>query len=180
MSLDQPPAVRTQPELAEMAPLAPGGLRFAARVIDALVLLVLWLVATVATGMFGDVMRAQERGDGLMESAEALDPAKAVLAFGIVYLGYFLYEGALLAHNGQTLGKRAVGIRVAMLADGDLPGHRGWTRAAVYAFPGLLGGSPFGLFGQLFWVVNSLWFVRDHPYHQCLHDKAAKTVVVRA
>ncbi|MEV6106929.1 RDD family protein [Streptomyces sp. NPDC051940] len=182
MSLDQPsPAVRPQPALAEMAPLAPSGLRFAARLIDSLLLLVLWIVAAIATGLFGDVLAVQEDGGGFMDQAGAVDPAKAVLAYGLVYVAYFVYEGAMLARRGQTLGKMAAGIRVAVLADGDIPGGRGWTRAAVYALPGVVGGAPgIALVGQGFWLVNSLWFLRDRPYRQALHDKAAQTVVVRA
>ncbi|MFC7218500.1 RDD family protein [Streptomyces polyrhachis] len=185
MSLDQSapsaPAVRPKPALHEMAPLAPTGLRFTARVLDSLVLAVLWFVSATVTGLFGEVMEAQRAGGSFVEQTASVDPVRAVLAFALTYLVYFLYEGALLARSGQTLGKKAVGIRVAVLSDGDIPGQRGWTRAAVYALPGVLGGAPgLSLLGQLFWLTDSLWFLRDRPYRQALHDKAAKTVVVRA
>jgi hypothetical protein len=32
--------------------------------------------------------------------------------------------------------------------------------------------------GFIFWLINVLWCTWDDPYHQCIHDKAAKTVVV--
>jgi uncharacterized RDD family membrane protein YckC len=95
------------------------------------------------------------------------------LEFTLPWLVYFLYEGALLAHDGQTLGKKAVGIRVASYADGSPPGKAGWARAAVYILPG-----AFFCLGYLFWLLNALSCTWDRPYRQCLHDKSAKTVVV--
>lgn len=88
---------------------------------------------------------------------------------------YFVYEGTLLARDGQTLGKKAAGIRVAAYADGSPPERKGWARAAVYALPGVFAGP-----GYLFWLFNVASCLRDRPYHLCLHDKSAKTVVVTA
>ncbi|MFK4273751.1 RDD family protein, partial [Streptomyces milbemycinicus] len=51
----------------------------------------------------------------------------------------------------------------------------GWVRAAVYALPEIVPCCGF-----LFWLINVLWCTWDRPYRQCLHDKAAKTVVVSA
>jgi uncharacterized RDD family membrane protein YckC len=50
------------------------------------------------------------------------------------------------------------------------------VRAAVFALPGILSAVCVG---ALFWLLNVLWCTWDQPYRQCLHDKAAKTVVVR-
>lgn len=93
------------------------------------------------------------------------------LIYAVVYFGY---DGYMLTTRGQTFGKRWMKIRVAMLQDGTNPaGQPGWTRAAVYALPPIV-----PCCGSLFWLVNVLWCLWDQPYHQCLHDKAAKTVVV--
>jgi hypothetical protein len=63
-----------------------------------------------------------------------------------------------------------------MLADGSIPrGNPGWFRAAVYALPQLV-----PCVGVLFWLFNVLYCTWDQPYRQCLHDKAARTVVVSA
>jgi uncharacterized RDD family membrane protein YckC len=82
----------------------------------------------------------------------------------------------MLSRTGQTLGKMALKIRVANFSDGSVPGSAGWVRAAVFALPGILSAVCVG---ALFWLLNVLWCTWDQPYRQCLHDKAAKTVVVR-
>ena len=46
-------------------------------------------------------------------------------------------------------------------------------RAAVYALPGLVPGA-----GGLFALLNELWLTWDSR-SQCLHDKAAHTVVIK-
>lgn len=148
-----------------MAPLATLGQRFLARVVDSLILIVLDLV-----------MSAAVLGGELSDPADA-DLGKQVVAGGLTFILYFVYEGAMTAARGQTFGKMLLRIRAARLVDGAVPGSSGWNRAAVYALPGVLGVI---LIGPLFWLVNSLWCTWDKPYRQCLHDKAARTVVVAA
>ncbi|MER5636343.1 RDD family protein [Kitasatospora sp. NPDC002227] len=95
---------------------------------------------------------------------------------GAVWLGYALYvvyEGLMLSRDGQTLGKKVMHVRVAMLVDGSSPtAAAAWTRAAVFVAPALL------CCWALWWLVDGLFGVFDKPYRQCIHDKAAKTVVV--
>ncbi|MFI1971688.1 hypothetical protein BLA24_19630 [Streptomyces cinnamoneus] len=94
----------------------------------------------------------------------------------IISVVYFVYEGLMLTSRGQTVGKMLMKIRVGMLENGAIPaGTPGWTRAAVYSLPQIVPCCGF-----VFWLVNVLWCTWDEPYHQCLHDKAAKTVVVSA
>ncbi|BBA97620.1 hypothetical protein RVR_3448 [Actinacidiphila reveromycinica] len=148
-----------------MAPLAGFGQRFLARLIDTVVLLA--VVVVVSWAVMGDDVR---HGTDETLGRRAL--------VGIVgYLLYFAIEGAMTAARGQTLGKMALRIRAARLVDGAVPGPAGWTRAAVYVLPAVL---SVILVGPLFWVVNSLWCTWDRPFRQCLHDKAARTVVVAA
>ncbi|MFD7500565.1 RDD family protein [Streptomyces sp. NPDC059850] len=155
------------PDLAGMPPLATPGQRFVARLIDGLVLGAIW---TVALGMTG----ALQYG---MEHPGEQDLGKVMGGLLITMAVYFGYEGAMLARSGQTLGKKAMRIRVAMLSDGNIPGGQGWVRAAVYTLPGLL--IPV-LVGTLFWVVNAVSLLWDKPFQRCLHDKVARTVVVSA
>lgn len=148
-----------------MAPLASYGRRFLARVIDTAILVAI------------DVLVGSAVLRGAMAHPRDTSYGKEVLVGTLTFVLYFGYEGAMTAARGQTLGKRALRIRAARLADGSVPGPAGWGRAAVYALPGLLGAI---LIGPLFWLVNSLWCTWDRPYRQCLHDKAARTVVVAA
>ncbi|MGW2251462.1 RDD family protein [Kitasatospora sp. NPDC001660] len=94
-------------------------------------------------------------------------------AFWLACALYLVYEGLMLGRDGQTLGKKAMKIRVAMLVDGNSPTRpAAWTRAAVYILPAVICCAAF------WWLVDGLFGVFDKPYCQCIHDKAAKTVVV--
>lgn len=94
-------------------------------------------------------------------------------AFWLGCAVYLVYEALMLSRDGQTLGKKAMKIRVAMLLDGNPPTQSAaWTRAAVYILPAVL------CCAGLWWIIDGLFGVFDKPYRQCLHDKAAKTVVV--
>lgn len=148
-----------------MAPLATFGQRFAARAIDTVILVAVGMAVTFAA-LGGQVFHAEDASYG-----------KQVLVGTLGYVLYFALEGAMTAVRGQTVGKMVLRIRAARLSDGGVPGAAGWARAAVYALPGVLSAI---LIGPLFWLINSLWCTWDRPFRQCLHDKAARTVVVAA
>lgn len=94
-------------------------------------------------------------------------------AFWLGCVIYLVYEALMLARDGQTLGKKAMKIRVAVLVDGNTPTQAAaWTRAAVYILPAVI------CCAALWWIIDGLFGVFDKPYRQCVHDKAAKTVVV--
>ncbi|WNI15705.1 RDD family protein [Actinacidiphila sp. ITFR-21] len=140
------------------------GSRFLARVIDTVVLVAIdWLLAAALAGP---------------TSPDDFSYADQVLLSALVFVLYFAYEGAMTSARGQTLGKMVLGIRVVLLDGGAVPaGRPAWTRAAVYALPGVL---LVVLIGPLYWLLDSLWCAWDRPNRQCLHDKAAGTVVVAA
>ncbi|MER6144669.1 RDD family protein [Streptomyces sparsogenes] len=145
--------------LAGMPPLANRGRRLVARIVDALIIgIPVGLVMAVLVGDYDPVNNNNE-----------------ATAMTIVYaLVYFVYEGLMLTKYGQTVGKKLMRIRVAMLENGEIPaGQPGWLRAGTYALPEIVPCCGF-----IFWLVNVLWCTWDRPFHQCLHDKVAKTVVV--
>jgi len=146
--------------LAGMPPLASRGKRLVARIIDALLIgIPIGLIMGLSFGGWNSV------DDGRTYAQEAV--------YTVVYL---LYEGLMLTRSGQTVGKKLMRIRVAMLANGAVPhGSPGWVRVVVYHLPPLI-----PCLGSLFWLVNVLFCTWDKPFRQCLHDKAAKTVVVEA
>ncbi|GAA1242506.1 hypothetical protein GCM10009665_36610 [Kitasatospora nipponensis] len=134
--------------------LASPGDRFLARLIDAAVLLIpvilVWTVVTAAAGYF-----------------------VASILIGAIYAGYDALM--LLTQNQQTVGKKAMKLRVVSLAHGGRPtDNELFVRAAVY-------GGPLVVYclGNLFYLVNVLFPLWDKPFQQALHDKAAKTVVVK-
>ncbi|MFE1928797.1 RDD family protein [Streptomyces sp. NPDC059474] len=125
------------------------GARFAARVLDIGVLVVVVLLASVLTDFAGDAL-------------------PALLAM-VVVGGY---EPVLTAVYGATLGKRLCGLRVVRRGEGS---GLGFGRA-LWRWACVLVGCAVPVLG----VVNLLRCAWDRPYRQCLHDKAADTVVRRA
>ncbi|MFG2196285.1 RDD family protein [Streptomyces sp. NPDC048639] len=147
--------------LAGMPPLANRGKRLVARIIDALIIFVpVGLIMYFAVGGY--------------DPTDTDDSGRQAAVQGVSLLVYLIYEGLMLTRFGQTVGKKLMNIRVAMLEDGSVPrGAPGWIRACVYTVPEIVPCCGF-----IFWLVNVLWCTWDRPYRQCLHDKAAKTVVV--
>jgi uncharacterized RDD family membrane protein YckC len=76
---------------------------------------------------------------------------------------------------GLRVGLRKVRGTIVVTADGrsKITGGTAAVRSAVYAFPPVV-----PLIGGLFTLLNVLWLTWD-PQNQALHDKAAKTVVVK-
>ncbi|WTW95078.1 RDD family protein [Streptomycetaceae bacterium NBC_01309] len=140
--------------------LAGSGRRFLARLVDLLV----YLAFSCAIGLAF-----------VGTDTDDVDFGKQAGAGAVATVLYFLYEGLMLNNNGQTLGKMATKIRVVRVADGGpVQGAPAWTRAGVFALPLVV---PCA--GILFFIVNCLWHLWDQPWQQCLHDKAAKTTVIR-
>lgn len=146
--------------LAGMPPLGSRGKRLLARIIDALLI-------AVPIGVIA----------GLVSGFDSYDDTGTQYWQGAAYtLVYFVYEGLMLSRSGQTVGKKLMRIRVAMLQNGAAPsGAPAWVRALIYQIPALI-----PCLGFLFWLINVLFCTWDKPYQQCIHDKGAKTVVVRA
>ena len=148
--------------VAQMPPLGGLGRRLSARIID----YVLLAVVAVPLSLLAYSGSSHDR------------TARSVGADAVLALVGFVYEGLMLTlSRGQTVGKKAMHIRVAVLADGSVPsGRTGWIRSAVFWLPWVF---SILCIPALFWLLNVLWCTWDRPYRQCLHDKAAKTVVVR-
>jgi uncharacterized RDD family membrane protein YckC len=90
---------------------------------------------------------------------------------GVISFGYDWLQHGLW---GQTIGKRVMGTKV-VTADTRSPisGQAACGRAAVYALVPVVPSV-----GGLFALINESWLLWD-PRRQCLHDKAAGTVVVK-
>ncbi|WP_406450589.1 RDD family protein [Streptomyces sp. NBC_00876] len=151
------------------------GKRFAARVIDTVVLGA--LVGAVAVPL---AARAADHINDKIDAAKLsgetvtvwlVDSTTAALAGAVI--AAFLVLGVLLealptAKWGRTLGKKLCGLEVRDIESHDPPGFGAALRRwLVY---GVLGVLVVG-------VVNVLWCVFDRPWRQCWHDKAAHTFV---
>jgi uncharacterized RDD family membrane protein YckC len=115
----------------------------------------------------------------------ALSDGVAGLAVGIVgglaYLvAVLLYAPLLMArggrHNGQTLGKQIVGIRV--VRDDGAPVEIGFGFLREFVVKALLFGTVGGFFFSIPTLLDYLWPLWDDQ-NRCLHDMVVSSHVVR-
>lgn len=151
------------------------GKRFAARLVDSLVLGAVVGAAAVplATRALDHIDRkitaAKETGETvtvwLLDSTTGALLGALLAAFLLIG---FLLEALPTAKWGRTLGKKLCGLDVRDIESHDAPtlgaALRRWL---VYGVLGLL----------VIGVVNVLWCLIDKPWRQCWHDKAARTFV---
>jgi uncharacterized RDD family membrane protein YckC len=133
--------------------------RLIAAIIDGLIVYaVTWLITAPIIG-YGTMY------EGSAGRQVAANLVAAVLAF--VY--YVLQHGTW----GQTPGKRVMSLRVVRAEDG---GPIGYGRAAArLLFQYVISAITCGVGG----LIDVAWILWD-PRRQALHDKVAKTVVVKA
>nr|BFE67397.1 hypothetical protein GCM10020092_006980 [Actinoplanes digitatis] len=110
----------------------------------------------------------------------ALDFTEVVVPFLLLELGllvlmlvgYYVYNVEMMFRTGQTVGKKLMKIRVIPLAPGAAL-TRGMA-AKRYLIEYIC-----GVFVPFFPYLDGLWQLWDKPFQQTLHDKVAKTVVVK-
>jgi uncharacterized RDD family membrane protein YckC len=163
--------------------LAEAWQRLVARLIDGLILMVImsplwiwfftWYFHKI-TSIFPDNPEDPAAMDHLMKAE--LNLMGVSLLFGLVGgTIVFVYDGFQHARWGQTLGKRAMKIKVVTLSGrAPLSAFAAVKRAALYAFAPQVPG-----IGGIFGLLDSLWLLWDKPHRQCLHDKVADTVVIK-
>ncbi|MER6200046.1 RDD family protein [Streptomyces sp. NPDC001586] len=160
--------------LAGMPPLADFGRRLAARIIDVLIVAVPLFLIQLAFGT-NRYMVETDRGEDVSEVISKSYSGSGLVMTLISIVAYVGYDWWFTRKSGQTVGKKALSLRVAMLNDGSVPSsNAALSRAAVLWLPTLI--CCFCLW-PIALVVSILV---DKPYKQGLHDKVAKTVVVQA
>ncbi|AWZ18643.1 RDD family protein [Streptomyces sp. ICC1] len=161
--------------LAGMPPLADFGKRLAARVLDVLIIAVPLFLIQLAVGDRNRYTVKTNDGEDVTEVITKSYSGSGLVMTLISIAAYVGYDWWFTKKNGQTLGKKWLGLRVAMLNDGSVPqSGAALGRAAVLWLPTLI--CCFCLW-PIALVISMLV---DKPYKQGLHDKVAKTVVVRA
>jgi uncharacterized RDD family membrane protein YckC len=86
---------------------------------------------------------------------------------GLHMLFFILYEALLIAYwNGQTIGKKAMGIRVVSAGGAPVPVGMAFVRSVMKIVSGMV------------LMLGYLWMLWD-PNRQTWHDKVAQTYVVR-
>lgn len=136
--------------------LADPGQRFAARLIDLLIGVAIFLACFLPWFLL-DIATKEP-----WEDTGALTGLGSVLGV-ITWIAYFPF---MHATRGQTIGKRAMRIRLASIASGEPPS---WGSAILREVLGFIPYLGLLVYAWLLWDRN----------RQGLHDKAAQTVVVR-
>ncbi|NUT54409.1 MAG: RDD family protein [Thermoleophilia bacterium] len=133
--------------------------RAAALVVDAIVLGLVIAAALLASGMPVDELR------------ERLEDGETLFVVLLFLVPEGIYYTALVGSRSQTFGKMALGIKVV---DAESRSPIGYARA----FRRWLSTAAMRALFTVPSVVDHLWPLRD-PRRQALHDKFARSVVVR-
>ena len=144
--------------------LAGRGSRFGAAMLDSFI----GAIAIVPV-FIGANFQAMQSGD-YMNAFSGVGLGIAIIAT-LVLIGVTIH---LVNKNGQTLGKKIVGIKVVRsdFSRASL-GRIFWLRNVVNAIPGVI---PF--VGNFYGIVDHLFIFGER--RQCVHDKIADTLVVKA
>jgi uncharacterized RDD family membrane protein YckC len=169
--LPAPPPMRGGTTIEQELPYATFWQRAGAALIDGL-LFVPFLIVPFSH-VWREAQDALDNGGNYRVSMSPFDSRFVGWAIAAAAAGA-VYHILMIHYRGQTLGKMALAIKVQQIEDGGLPG---WDRAATrWAVPVLLGWIPY--VGGLAQLMDYLWMLWD-PQRQCVHDKAARTIVVR-
>jgi uncharacterized RDD family membrane protein YckC len=139
--------------------LASWGRRLAALLVDVTV-----LILVITTALFAAGVPAEELRDRMREG-------ETLLLVVLFLVPEAIYYTALIGSRSQTFGKMALGIKVV---DAESRSPIGYARAFTRWFSTAAMRALF----TIPTVVDHLWPLRD-PRNQALHDKFARSVVVR-
>ncbi|MFP8907468.1 MULTISPECIES: RDD family protein [Streptomyces] len=148
-----PPLPGPPPEL-----VAPLGRRFLAKLVDGLVMAAIVAGITVPCSIHLDT------------DPEGVTEGLAITGIVFSLLFAFLLYDPVLTSTGGTVGKRLCGLKVARIETGEQVGFGAALGRHLMA----------GLINNAMCVpLAYLWCTWDKPFHQGLHDKIVRTVVVR-
>jgi len=159
ITIQTPESVRFQYVLAGI------GSRAAAYLLDTAIRYLAILCIFVVASLLGSLLPGLVPTGMLLNLSRTWILALAVLAYGIVDLGYFIFFEALW--NGQTPGKRKQGLRVVRISGQPVGWLESVIRNILRAVDIALGFYPIGLIVIFFSGAN-----------QRIGDYAAGTVVV--
>ncbi|WP_141578238.1 RDD family protein [Actinomadura sp. WMMA1423] len=161
------------------------GARLGAGIIDSVVLSVAAVPAVLFSIRWDRMRDSIESGEPVTNPLDLYNIPRLLAAYAVVFLLGFAYFTVLHARWGQTLGKKAFGIRLVRAEDRSAVswGQALGRQAIVYGIgvtTGALnllvpGAGILGLVG----LLDNAWILWDDR-RQALHDKAVKTVVVKA
>ena len=163
----QPPTFDEAPEsgpTGQQATFATRGERFAAALLDGLIMLALLLPAQFAAGVFEGFPKNVQQQSLAMTAAWSL--ASITL--------YLLLHGYLLSKNAQTIGKRLLGIRIVNFSDGQ---KTPFAKILLWRVLPVQIVALIPVVGPFASLVDSLFIFRKD--YRTIHDHVAGTIVVK-
>lgn len=172
------PGYGLQPTAPNGAPLADVGSRFLARLLDGLILGVIMSVVMIPLMIIYFVILLGSFSASANSDTAAVSGVGVLAGFGVwlvalalIWVIQYIYEVEMAKRTGQTIGKKALKIATVPLE----PGRQ--VDRGIMAKRWLVSG-PASIVPGL-GLINVLWCLWDKPYRQCLHDKFARTVVIK-
>lgn len=135
--------------------------RLGAALIDGLMAMIIFVPIMSLTGVLQQTLNGQPL---------TLNQQIALFVGG--WIVFLIWNGYLLYHKGQTIGKAVTKIRIVD-QNGDVPSF-GTLIGLRYFVPGLVAQIPF--VGGLLSLVDVLFIFGQE--HRCLHDQLAGTWVI--
>ena len=161
--------------------LAERGSRLLAATLDELILLAVSLPMIIgAMPAMVALVGGAVGGEADVESLDTMSVLRAMVGGPgttitvLALIAWCIITAWLVATNGQSIGKRLVGIKVVR-ADGSRASF-----ARIFLLRNVVNGLPNLLpyVGWLYQLIDPLLIYQES--RQCLHDKIADTIVVRA
>lgn len=160
------PGTETAHETAETSTQPAGrGERLFATIIDCIITIpLLFIVASLWFGGF----------EAAMTGMDSKDPVNAVVGMLLAMLVFFAVNGVLIYRNGQTVGKKVMGIKIVR-SNGDRASFANIVFRRNF-FMMVLTSIPF--IGNAIGLIDVLLIFRQS--RKCLHDEIADTIVISA
>ncbi|NDU76175.1 hypothetical protein GWI34_26625 [Actinomadura sp. DSM 109109] len=165
--------------------LAGLGARFGAGILDSFVIGIVATPAVLFSIRWDRLQEMAESGEPMTNPLDLYDIPRLLAGYAVAFLLGFAYFTVLHARWGQTLGKKAFGIRLVRAADlsavswGQAIGRQAFVYAISMATGALNLLSPVAGILGIAGLLDNAWILWDGR-RQALHDKVAGTVVVKA
>ncbi|TYK49300.1 RDD family protein [Actinomadura decatromicini] len=159
--------------------------RLGAGVLDSLLLSVFATPAVLLSIRWDRMEDSISSGEPMTDPLDMYNIPRLVIGYAIVFLLGFVYFTVTHAKWGQTLGKKALGIRLVKASDHSAVS---WDQAAgrqAFVYVITVGTSVVNLLSPVLGILglvgllDNAWILWDQR-RQALHDKVAGTVVVKA
>jgi len=167
----QPPKAAVSDVTAGTHSLAGRGTRLIAVILDGLIFSMMVYAPLVVAGVFTAIAASIFRRQPLVWTSALIVSSGVAL---IMFVAYFVITFVFVNRNGQTIAKKILGIKVVRKNGSKAGvGRIFWLRNVVNTLFAMV-----PLVGAIYALVDALMIFGDP--RQCLHDKIADTIVIRA